>query len=166
MRLRTRLIIGLTLSAGGFLLWVVLFGDVAGRPGLAIAAMAVGVSLVGHRLPGLLGFAIGIVVGGLVGFVWLSASVQTGPLLPSQFLLAYLLLPAVTYGAAGFVLGRQIGPVALVVIGFVVAVSAALVPPSQDQVTLLAGYVVAPVVVTVFAIIGTNVRRSSPQVEE
>lgn len=185
MSLLRRAFVGLVLAAGGTFLWYVLFGTVSTNPVLAIVAVAVGVSLLGGWLPGTNGLAIGVVVGGIVGTAWLQVSVVRGTplppeLLPPEWLLPELLeppvpvqellplflgIPAITYGLAGFVLGRRVGPVAVLVVGGLVAGSAILLPPTMDRLAILTAIVAAPVIVATLAAIGTDARLPSGQAE-
>lgn len=171
---------GLVLAAGGVLLWYVLVGAVSTIPVLAIAAAAVGVSLLGGRLPGTNGLAIGVVVGGIVGTAWLQVSVARGtplppriypselppvPLPPQELLSLFLGIPAITYGLAGFILGRRVGPTPVLVVGALVAVSTVLLPSSMDRLAIITATVAAPVVVATLAAIGTDARLPSQQAE-
>lgn len=196
MRLRTRLITGLALAAGGLLVWIVLVSDgvtipgpleapstinapnlletegipwipeAIGVTGLVIVAVAIVIGLVGDHLAGITGAAVGAIVGSFIGAVWLPVVAASTFALPAWGDPALLLVPVGTYVLAGFILGRRIPPVALLVAALIVAGSVFLLPDGQDQLVLLTGYVAAPVVITGLTLLGATVRRPTSQVEQ
>lgn len=140
--------------------------DAIGMTGVVIVAVALAVSLVGHRLPGVTGAAIGAVVGAFIGTVWLPVVAASTYQLPAWGDPALLVVPVATYALAGVILARRIPPAAVLVAGFVVAGSVFLLPPGRDLLALLSGYVVAPLVLAGLTFLGATVRRPAGQVEQ